>query len=234
MGVVGVTGGMQGIGAAIARAFADRGDNVAILDIADGATYSCDVSKHADVDRAINAIERDLGPIDVFVNNAGFTAIGPSEDFPDELWQRSLDVMTTGVFYCCKVVGQKMLHRRQGVIINISSINATHAFPQRLAYCAAKAAIDSMTRVLAIEWADRGVRVNAIAPGVIRTEMVERAIAEGHVTEELYVRRTPIGDLGTPEEIARAALYLADAGAQSFVTGTTLVVDGGWTAYGYF
>ena len=88
--------------------------------------------------------------------------------------------------------------------------------------------------MLAIEWADRGVRVNAIAPGVIRTEMVQRAIAEGHVTEELYVRRTPLGALGSPAEIARAALYLADGGAASFVTGTTIVVDGGWTAYGYF
>jgi NAD(P)-dependent dehydrogenase (short-subunit alcohol dehydrogenase family) len=91
-----------------------------------------------------------------------------------------------------------------------------------------------MTKVLAIEWADRGVRVNAIAPGVIRTELVQRAIAEGHVKEEQYVRRTPMGVLGTPDEIARAAIYLADDGAPSFVTGTTLVVDGGWTAYGYF
>ena len=232
MAVVGVTGAMQGIGAGIARAFEARGDTVAILDIADGSPYPCDVGKRADVERAIDDVERDLGPLDVFVNNAGFTAIGPSEDFPDELWQRSLDVMVTGVFFCCQTVGRRMLQRRRGSIVNISSINATEAFPQRLAYCAAKAAVDSMTKVLAIEWADRGVRVNAIAPGVIRTEMVQRAIAEGHVTEELYVRRTPMGALGSPDEIARAALYLADGGAASFVTGTTLVVDGGWTAYG--
>jgi len=225
---------LQGIGAAIAAAFEARGDTAAILDIGEGARYPCDVSKRSDVERAVDVIERDLGPIDVFVNNAGFTAIGPSEDFPEELWRRSLDVMTTGVFFCCQVVGQRMLQRRRGSIINISSINATEAFPQRLAYCAAKAAVESMTRVLAIEWADRGVRVNAIAPGVIRTEMVQRAIAEGHATEELYVRRTPMRELGTPEEIARAALYLADGGAASFVTGTTLVVDGGWKAYGYF
>ena len=234
MSVVAVTGGLQGIGAAIAGAFEARGDTTAILDIAEGAAYPCDVGKRPDVERAVGAVESDLGPIDVFVNNAGFTAIGPSEDFPEELWQRSLDVMTTGVFFCCQVVGRRMLQRRRGSIINISSINATEAFPQRLAYCAAKAAVESMTKVLAIEWADRGVRVNAIAPGVIRTEMVQRAIAEGHVTEELYVRRTPMHALGAPEEVARAALYLADGGAPSFVTGTTLVVDGGWTAYGYF
>jgi NAD(P)-dependent dehydrogenase (short-subunit alcohol dehydrogenase family) len=141
--------------------------------------------------------------------------------------------MTSGVFFCSRVAGKRMLARGRGSIINISSINATEAFPQRLAYCAAKAAVESMTRVLAIEWADRGVRVNAIAPGVIRTEMVQRAIAEGHVTEELYTQRTPLRTLGSPAEIARAALYLADGGEASFVTGTTIVVDGGWTAYGY-
>jgi NAD(P)-dependent dehydrogenase (short-subunit alcohol dehydrogenase family) len=225
---------MQGIGAAIAAAFESRGDAVAILDIADAAPYRCDVSSRGDVEQAVDAVERDLGPLDVFVNNAGFTAIGPSEDFAEELWQRSLGVMTTGVFFCCQAAGKRMLGRGRGSIINISSINATEAFPQRLAYCAAKAAVESMTRVLAIEWADRGVRVNAIAPGVIRTEMVQKAIAEGHVTEDLYVGRTPMRALGSPGEIARAALYLADGGADAFVTGTTLVVDGGWTAYGYF
>ena len=233
MAVVAVTGGLQGIGAAIVEAFASRGDRVAVLDVAEGAPYPCDVARLADVERAIAAAEADLGPLDVLVNNAGFTAIGPSEDFPEELWQRSLDVMTSGVFFCSRVAGKRMLARGRGSIINISSINATEAFPQRLAYCAAKAAVESMTRVLAIEWADRGVRVNAIAPGVIRTEMVQRAIAEGHVTEELYTQRTPLRTLGSPAEIARAALYLADGGEASFVTGTTIVVDGGWTAYGY-
>jgi NAD(P)-dependent dehydrogenase (short-subunit alcohol dehydrogenase family) len=125
-----------------------------------------------------------------------------------------------------------MLERRRGCIVNVSSINATEAFPQRLAYCAAKAAVEMTTRVLAVEWADRGVRVNAVAPGVTRTEMVERAIASGAVSEQLYVGRTPMGRLAEPHEIAAAVLFLASERA-GFVTGTTLVVDGGWSAFGY-
>ena len=143
MAVVAVTGGLQGIGAAIVEAFASRGDRVAVLDVAEGAPYPCDVARLADVERAIAAAEADLGPLDVLVNNAGFTAIGPSEDFPEEAGQRSLDVMTSGVFFCSRVAGKRMLARGRGSIINISSINATEAFPQRLAYCAAKAAVEA-------------------------------------------------------------------------------------------
>src|SRR4029453_3396592 len=144
----------------------------------------------------------------------------------------SFEVMATGTFLCSRSFGARMLERRRGCIVNVSSINATEAFPQRLAYCAAKAAVEMTTRVLAIEWADRGVRVNAVAPGVTRTEMVERAIASGAVSEQLYVGRTPMARLAEPHEIAAAGLFLPSARA-GFVTGTTLVVDGGWSAFGY-
>jgi NAD(P)-dependent dehydrogenase (short-subunit alcohol dehydrogenase family) len=103
----------------------------------------------------------------------------------------------------------------------------------RLAYNAAKAAVLSMTQVLAIEWAEHGVRVNAVCPGVTRTELVDRAIAEGLVDEQAYLRRTPMKRFGRPEEIARAALFLASEDDSSFVTGSLLVVDGGWSAFGY-
>jgi NAD(P)-dependent dehydrogenase (short-subunit alcohol dehydrogenase family) len=232
MRVVAVTGGMQGIGAAVAAAFDAVGDTVAVLDIAETAPYVCDVADADAVERAAAAIERDAGPVDVLVNNAGTAHIAPSETLPEAEWRRSLDVLVTGVFFCSQSFGRRMLGRQRGAIVNVSSINATEAFPERLAYCAGKAAVAMMTKVLAIEWADRGVRVNAVAPGVTRTEMVERAIASGVVSEERYVRRTPMSRLAAPSEIADAVVYLASERA-AFVTGATLVVDGGWSAFGY-
>ena len=232
MSVVVVTGGMRGIGAAIVDAFESRGDEVAVLDVQEGSPYPCDVSDELQVLEAASRVEADLGPVDVLVNNAGIAHIAPSETLPVGDWRRSLEVMATGTFLCSRTFGQRMLERRHGAIVNVSSINATEAFPQRLAYCAAKAAVDMMTRVLAIEWAGRGVRVNAVAPGVTRTEMVERAIASGAVSEQLYEGRTPMRRLAEPREIADAVLFLASERA-GFVTGTTLVVDGGWSAFGY-
>ena len=147
-------------------------------------------------------------------------------------WRRSLDVMETGVFFCCQVFGEQLV-RGGGAIVNIASMNARVAFPMRLAYNAAKAAVAQMTEVLAIEWAEHGVRVNSIGPGVTRTELVDKAIREGFIDERAYVERTPMKRLGRPEEIAKAALFLASDEDSSFVTGHFLVVDGGWTAFGY-
>jgi NAD(P)-dependent dehydrogenase (short-subunit alcohol dehydrogenase family) len=233
MRVVVVTGGMKGIGAAIARAFEGEGDRVAILDIAEGAPYRCDVLDRLEVDAAIAAVERDVGPIDVLVNNAGINTVGASEDLPEEEWHRVMGVLCDGVFFCSQAAGRYMLERRRGVILTITSINATLAFPRRLAYCAAKSAAKMITEVLAIEWADRGIRVNAIAPGVVRTDLVDDLIRSGVVREELYTRRAPMRRLARPAEIARAAVFLASEEQASFITGTTLVVDGGWTAFGW-
>jgi NAD(P)-dependent dehydrogenase (short-subunit alcohol dehydrogenase family) len=232
LSVVVVTGGMRGIGAAIVKAFERRGDRVAVLDIDHESPYPCDVSDELQVVTAAARVERELGPVEILVNNAGIAHIAPSETLPVDEWRRSLEVMATGTFLCSRSFGVRMLERRRGTVVNVSSINATEAFPQRLAYCAAKAAVEMTTRVLAIEWADRGVRVNAVAPGVTRTEMVERAIATGAVSEQLYVGRTPMRRLAEPSEIADAVLFLASDRA-GFITGTTLVVDGGWTAFGY-
>ncbi|TML85390.1 MAG: SDR family oxidoreductase [Actinobacteria bacterium] len=243
-----VTGGVQGIGRAIVEQYVAEGARVAIPDLNGDAAeayaaelrergvqasgYRCDVSVLAEVVAVAEAVERDLGRCEVLVNNAGLALMGPSLDFPEEHWRRSIDVMETGVFFCCQAFGRQLV-RGGGAIVNIASMNASVAFPMRLAYNAAKAAVVQMTEVLAIEWAEHGVRVNSIGPGVTRTELVDKAIKEGFIDERAYVERTPMKRLGRPEEIAKAALFLASEEDSSFVTGHFLVVDGGWTAFGY-
>ena len=244
-----VTGGVQGIGRAIAEEFASEGGRIAILDLdadragqaaeelrergAEAVGCSCDVADRASVVAAGDWVVSELGPCDVLVNNAGVAHMGPSLDFPEDDWRRSIDVMQTGVFFCSQVFGRQMIEHGRGSIVNISSMNATVAFPMRLAYNAAKAAVVSMTEVLAIEWAEHGVRVNAIGPGVTRTELVDKAVKEGFVNEKAYIARTPMKRFARPEEIAKAALFLACEEDSSFVTGHFLVVDGGWSAFGY-
>ena len=239
-----VTGGGRGIGRAVAELFASEGGTLVVWDVdavaaeevarAVGGSFDvCDVALRGSVEDACAATLARHGRVDVLVNNAGVALIGPSEAVSDEDWATSIAVLQTGVFLCSQVVGRTMLQRRSGSIVNVSSINAFEAFPLRLAYCAAKAAVVAMTQVLAIEWADRGVRVNAVAPGVTRTEMVEDAIGRGLVDVDAYLARTPLHRFAEPAEVARAVLYLANDEDGSFVTGTTLRVDGGWSAHGW-
>jgi NAD(P)-dependent dehydrogenase (short-subunit alcohol dehydrogenase family) len=195
--------------------------------------HACDVSSRASVEAAVAEVLAAHGRIDVLVNNAGIGLAGPSESFTDDDWNTSIGVMQTGVFLCSQVVGRHMLDRGRGTIVNISSINAWAAFPMRLAYCAAKAAVGAMTEVLAIEWADRGIRVNAVAPGVTRTALVQKGVDDGVIDVAAYRARTPMHRFGEPDEIARAVLYLACDEDSSFVTGTTLCADGGWSAMGW-
>ena len=242
--VCAVTGGARGIGEAIAARFVAEGATVAILDLdaaaaartaarLGGTGHGCDVGVRSSVEASVAEVLDRHGRIDVLVNNAGIGLAGPSETFSDEDWNTSIAVMQTGVFLCSQVVGRHMLAAGRGVIVNISSMNAWEAFPMRLAYCAAKAAVVAMTQVLAIEWADRGIRVNAVAPGVTRTAMVQKAIDDGVIDIAAYTARTPLHRFGEPDEIARAVLFLASDEDSSFVTGTTLCADGGWSAMGW-
>jgi NAD(P)-dependent dehydrogenase (short-subunit alcohol dehydrogenase family) len=246
--VCAVTGGGRGIGAAIARRFAAEGASVAILERdselgeetaarlrhtgADVRSYSVDVADEEAVGRAALDVAGDFGTADVLVNNAGISLLGPSMSFPLADWQASIDVLATGVFLCSREFGKLMRDRGRGVIVNISSINGIVAFPMRLAYSAAKAAVISMTKVLATEWAGYGIRVNAVAPGNTETEMVREAIDQGLIDVAAYEAHTPLARFAKPEEIAEAVLYLA-CDRSSYLTGHVLTPDGGWTAFGW-
>jgi NAD(P)-dependent dehydrogenase (short-subunit alcohol dehydrogenase family) len=243
-----VTGGGRGIGAAIAEKFLANGAQVAILErdaalgeetaarLAQGGAevraYSVDVADEAGVVASVTRVADEFGGIDVLVNNAGIGRLGPSMTFSLEDWQASFDVLATGVFLCCREVGKVMRSGGGGAIVNISSINGLVAMPMRLAYSAGKAAVVSMTKVLATEWAAFGIRVNAVAPGVTATDMFQEAIDQGLVDVDAYLDHTPLRRFAQPEEIAEAVLYLA-SDRSSYITGQVVVPDGGWTAYGW-
>lgn len=241
-----VTGGASGLGLAIVEALAREGAQVAILDVNEPAAaavaerlssgevthraYRTDVAKAEDVDAAVAAVASDFGRLDVLVNNAGIARIGPhTQDISDEDWHASIDIMQHGVFYGMRAAARVMLEQGYGSVVNISSIRASSPNPGRLAYCAAKAAVVMMTRVAAVEWGPRGVRVNAIAPGVFRTEMWDRSVAGGHLDEGHYLDTVPVGQIGDPADVGDLVVYLASERAR-YVTGSLMTIDGGLTA----
>ncbi|HZQ06106.1 MAG TPA: SDR family oxidoreductase [Anaerolineae bacterium] len=244
-----ITGAGRGLGLAMARRFGQAGAHVVIAEIirergqsaAETLSQEGISAQFAPLDvrvpeqsvSLVNQIAQERGKIDVWVNNAGLAFIAPAESLPIKQWDETMAVMVSGSFYCSQAVGRQMLKQGRGVIINMGSVDSFKAIEERVAYCTAKAAIVMLTQALAIEWAKRGVRVVAIAPGPIRTELVQQVFAEGKASPELYIRRTPLHKLGTVEDIAEAALFLASDEA-SYITGETLRVDGGWVAYQLF
>jgi NAD(P)-dependent dehydrogenase (short-subunit alcohol dehydrogenase family) len=243
-----VTGGARGLGAGMAQALGEEGARIALIDsdVKGGRTqtaalaasgidtrfYAGDVAVERDVMNVAVEVVEDMGGVDVLVNNAGIALLGPSLSFPLEDWQRTLDVMATGVFLCSREFGAAIRDRGGGSIINIASLNGIVAMPMRLAYSAAKAAVISMTHVLATEWGAYGIRVNAIAPGVILTSMTQDTLRQGLLDEAAYVGHTPLGRFGEVEEIGQAAVFLASS-QSTFVTGQVLAVDGGWSVFGW-
>lgn len=230
-----ITGGAGGLGQAIAADLTNHGATVAILDRGveeRPGVYDCDVTDAASVERAVDQAERDLGPADLLVTCAGNSHMGiPSETLDDERWQVSVDVMQTGVLYSMRALAQRLIARgAPGAMVNITSVRALAPKNGGMAYCAPKAAVTMMTQVAASEWGTRGIRVNALAPGGMRTPMWDVAVAEGQLDEEEYLASIPLRRLGDPAEIARVATFLLSPDA-AYVNGATLLVDGGLNAF---
>ncbi len=234
-----VTGGTRGIGAAISKMLNDHGYKVAAVygrdeaaakafrDETGVAIYRWDVGKFPQCQTGINQVTKDLGPIEVLVNNAGITRDGTLHKMGAEQWQEVLDTNLGSCFNMCRAVIDSMRERNFGRIINIGSINGQAGQYGQVNYAAAKSGIHGFTKALAMEGAAKGITVNAIAPGYVDTDMV-RAVPP-NVLEKI-VARIPVGRLGHAEDIARGVLFLV-ADEAGFITGTTLSINGGQHMY---
>ncbi len=239
-----VTGASRGIGEAVARRLAAAGATVALAsrDAADVEViaaelcgphrgFALDVASTGSVEACVGRVCAEVGVPHVLVNNAGINRIGPTEAMSDEDWQAVLDVNLTGVFRMCRAVGARMLDEGRGSIVNIASIIGTGAgMPWRGPYGASKAGVVGLTQVLGAEWMGRGVRVNALLPGPVMTDMVRGMIERGAVSERNVVDRTPAGRFGAVDDVADAVLLLA-ADESAFITGQAIAVDGGYTQW---
>jgi NAD(P)-dependent dehydrogenase (short-subunit alcohol dehydrogenase family) len=235
-----VTGGASGIGLEVTRTFAARGARVIVLDqhpeaaqdIENVAVTSGSVTEAADVKHAFDLAEKTFGPVDVVLANAGVSQNCPTLDLDFEGWRRVMSVNLDGVFLTAQEAGRRMIPRGQGRILLTSSIYGVVAAPERLGYVVSKSGVSAMAKALAVEWARYGIRVNAIAPGYVRTPFVEDLQARGRLDIAALEKRTPIGRLIETREVAEVAAFLA-SDASGPITGQIVGVDGGWTAYGY-
>ena len=220
-----VTGGASGIGAATARLFEQCGANVAVLDIRNG----CDVTDEDQVRKKLGQVAADYGGIDILVNNAGRAARKPALELSREEWQSVLDLNLTAVFTCSRSAVPHMKKRGGGSIVNLASIMGFSGgiFPNA-SYQASKGAVVNLTRALALEWAPDDIRVNAVAPTFVRTELTVPIFSNPEL-EKRVMQHTPLGRLPEPEEIAAAIVYLCTPAARC-ITGITLPVDSGFLA----
>ena len=241
-----VTGGTSGIGLALVRGLADAGADVVPIsrrqEQVDAAAdevqergrrtvrVTADVNDRASLDAALARTVEELGHVDILVNCAGITKRTPTLDLTDEEWGRILETNLTGTLRACQVFGRHMLERGQGRIINIASLASFVGLLEVAAYTASKAGVAGLTRALAVEWGARGVNVNAIAPGVFRTDL-NSALLDGTERGKEFLLRTPVRRFGRVEELAGACVFLASE-ASSFVNGEILTVDGGFLASG--
>lgn len=245
-----VTGASRGIGAAIAERFAADGlavacaatsvDNVEPIAARLAETHGVPtlalemrVEDHASVAAGVERVVDELGVPGVMVNNAGISGVQSLLDYDPDEFGRLIDINLKGVFNGAQLAARAMVEAGVGgSIINIGSVTGIDAFPTRVGYCGSKAAVHHMTRVMALDLAPHRIRVNCVAPGYIRTDMVQDLIDAGTLDESGLKRRIPMDELGDPADIAAAVAWLASDEA-SYITGETTVVDGGWVSYGH-
>jgi NAD(P)-dependent dehydrogenase (short-subunit alcohol dehydrogenase family) len=241
-----VTGASQGIGAAIAVALARDGFDVAVSSTrpsklsdvlakiqaagARSAPVALDVRSQASIEKAMAEAVSALGPIDVLVNNAAVPLRKPALEIAAQEWDAVLSTGLTGTFFMCQQMGRHLVATgRPGCIISIASTHGLVAARDRSIYGIAKAGVIHMTRMLAIEWADHGIRVNAIAPGVLRTPMWDADVARGAIDEQFYIDTVPVHRLGLPSEVGKLVVFLSSDDA-AYITGSVHTIDGALTA----
>jgi len=245
-----VTGASRGLGAAIADRLASDGWAVACLATTAGSAtetaercasehgvktlaLGAQVEDRAQLEAALSQTESELGAVALMVNNAGIAHVAPFEELDPEDFRRMVDINLMGVFHGSQLAAQAMIaSQTAGSIVQLGSIAGINGFPNRVGYCGTKAAVHHMTKVMAVDLARHKIRVNTVAPGYIRTDMVQDLIDAGTLDEASLTNRIPAGDLGTPAHIASCVSWLASDQAE-YITGETIKVDGGWIAYGH-
>src|SRR6202789_2552326 len=239
-----ITGAAQGIGRRTAEIFAIAGYSLALLDLqpctatlasiraigCDAADFAGDISDESVVEATAEAIRQRWDRADVLVNNAGISSIAPAETVDLQTFRRVLEVNLVAPFLLARTFGKVMLQRRSGCIVNVASIAGLAGIADRAAYNASKHGLIGLTRTLAAEWGGRGVRCNAVCPGWVKTEMDQADQAQGSYTDEDIIGANPMGRFATPDDIARAILFLADPEQSGFINGQALAIDGGWTS----
>jgi len=244
-----VTGGGSGIGRAIALVFGRQGAKVAVLgrrqDALDGVVEKltklgamglailCDVTQAADTRNAVEGVERELGAVNVLVNNAGVLSVSTIENISEEEWDRVIQTNLKGPFLMSRAVLPSMRRAGGGAIVNVGSVLGLVAMKDRAAYCASKGAITLLTKAMALDHAHQNIRVNCVCPSIVETELVKGLFSEteaGRLAREARIGTLPLGRFGQPNDVAEMVAFLASDQA-SWITGTAIPVDGGLTAY---